>query len=143
MPVLVESAPHVTFLDVRSKEEAVASLVLQLDVNQRLVGDAVMQREHVISTGIGMGIAIPHAKITGLEEFHVVIGVVQHEGIEWDAIDHLPVKLIILICGPDDRHKEYLALLSSLTKKIKQEEVRQILFSAKNPEEVVKIFASC
>ena len=143
MPVLVESAPHVTFLDVRSKEEAVASLVLQLDVNQRLVVDAVMQREHVISTGIGMGIAIPHAKITGLEEFHVVIGVVQHEGIEWDAIDHLPVKLIILICGPDDRHKEYLALLSSLTKKIKQEEVRQILFSAKNPEEVVKIFASC
>ncbi len=143
MTAVIENVPCVSFLDVRSKEEAIASLVSELDVNHSVVIDAVMQRERVISTGIGIGIAIPHAKISGLDEFHVVIGIVEHEGIDWEAIDHLPVKLIILICGPDDRHKEYLGLLSSLTKKIKQEEVRQALFSSKNREEVVKIFTAC
>ncbi len=143
MTAVIESAPYVCILNARSREEAIASLVSELDVDHKMVYEAIMQRERVISTGIGIGIAIPHAKISGIEEFNVVIGIVQHEGINWDAIDHLPVKLIMLICGPDDRHREYLQLLSELTKKIKQESVRQALFSAKNREEVVKIFGEC
>lgn len=143
MTAVIESAPYVCILNSRSREEAIASLVSELDVDHKVVYEAIMQRERVISTGIGIGIAIPHAKIAGIEEFNVVIGIVQHEGINWDAIDHLPVKLIMLICGPDDRHREYLQLLSELTKKIKQESVRQALFSAKNREEVVKIFQEC
>ncbi len=143
MTAVIESVPCACILNVKSKTEAISSLVAELDVDHKVVYEAIMQRERVISTGIGIGIAIPHAKISGMEEFHVVIGIVQHEGINWDAIDHLPVKLIMLICGPDDRHSEYLQLLSELTKKIKQESVRQALFSAKNREEVVKIFSEC
>ncbi len=140
---MLQQAPCVTFLHSKTRAEAIHTLIESLDVDQKLVFDAVMQRERVISTGIGIGIAIPHAKIAGIEEFSVGIGIVRHEGIEWDAIDNLPVKLILLICGPDDRHKEYLQLLSELTKKIKQETVRQALFSAKTEEEVVKIFEEC
>ena len=143
MTVAVENAPYVCILNAKSREEAIASLVKELDVDHKVVYEAIMQREKIISTGIGIGIAIPHAKIAGIDEFNVVIGIVQHEGIDWDAIDHLPVKLVMLICGPDDRHREYLQLLSQLTKKIKQESVRQALFSCKNREEVVKIFEEC
>ncbi len=143
MTVAVENAPYVCILNAKSREEAITSLVAELDVDHKVVCDAIMHRERVISTGIGIGIAIPHAKIAGIDEFNVVIGIVQHEGLDWDAIDHLPVKLIMLICGPDDRHREYLQLLSKLTKKIKQESVRQALFSCKNREEVVKIFEEC
>lgn len=141
--VTIETAPQVCFLQAKTKQEAIFELVSELDLDHNSVFEAVMQRERVISTGIGIGIAIPHAKLAGVEDFHVVIGVVDHEGIDWDAIDHLFVRLVILICGPDDRHREYLQLLSELTKKIKQEKVRQALFSAKNREEVVKIFEAC
>jgi PTS system nitrogen regulatory IIA component len=139
----VESKPHVLFLDVKSKEEAIKKLVLELDVDHSKVFDAVIQRERVISTGIGIGIAIPHAKIEEFEDFHVVIGIFKHDGVDWDAIDRLAVKLVLLICGPQDRHGDYLQLLSKLTKKIKEEETRQALFLAKTHEEVVKIFQEC
>ena len=141
--MVVANAYQVCFLEAKTKEDAVRSMVSELDMERRGVFEAVMQREKVISTGIGMGIAIPHAKISGLDEFSVVIGIVKHEGIEWDAIDHLLVKLIILICGPDNKHREYLHLLSRLTKTIKLESVRQELFLAKDQEEIVKIFEAC
>jgi PTS system nitrogen regulatory IIA component len=102
-----------------------------------------MQRERVVSTGIGIGIAIPHAKIEEIDDFYVAIGIIKNEGVDWDAIDHLPVKLVLLICGPQERHGEYLQLLSKLTKKIKEEETRRALFVAKTEEEVVKIFQEC
>ena len=140
MVTQVGSQFQVVFVDAKNKESAIRALIAELDANHDKVFEAVMQREKVISTGIGIGIAIPHAKIEGLDDFSVVIGVVNHAGIPWDAIDRLPVRLILLIAGPDDRHKEYLQLLSRLTKTIKQEIVRQALFSAKDREEVVKIF---
>ncbi len=139
----VESKPYVSFLNVRNKEEAIKKLVSELNLNHSKVFDAVMQRERVISTGIGIGIAIPHAKIEETDDFHVVIGIFKHDGVDWDAIDHLPVKLVLLICGPQDRHGDYLQLLSKLTKKIKEEETRQALFLAQTEEEVVKIFQEC
>jgi PTS system nitrogen regulatory IIA component len=132
--------PEVVFLDVQNKQDAISILVDQMSGDKKLIFDAVMRREKVISTGIGIGIALPHAKLDGLEEFQITIGIVNHDGINWQSIDELPVKLIILICGPDDKHKEYLKLLSELTKKIKQENFRQSLFLAKSREEVVKIF---
>ncbi len=142
--IAVEKEPFtVAFIDAQSKEEAIATLVAELDVDHRIIYQSVIEREKVISTGIGIGIAIPHAKSPVVEEFNVVVGIVTHGGIDWDSIDHLPVKLIILICGPDDQHKEYLQLLSSWTKKIKQERVRQALFFAKTREEVVKILTEC
>ncbi len=141
--MVVTSGVHVCFLEAKTREEAIHAMVAELDTDQKSVFDAVMQREKVISTGIGIGIAIPHAKIVGLQDFSVVIGIVKGEGIAWDAIDRLPVKLIILISGPDDKHREYLQLLSKLTRTIKQEHVRQTLFFAKDREEVVKIFEAC
>ena len=132
--------PEVVFLDVQNKQDAISILVDQMSGDKKLIFDAVMKREKVISTGIGIGIALPHAKLDGLEEFQITIGIINHDGIDWQSIDELPVKLIILICGPDDKHKEYLKLLSELTKKIKQENFRQALFLAKSREEVVKIF---
>jgi mannitol/fructose-specific phosphotransferase system IIA component len=59
---------------------------------------AVRERERVLSTGIGLGIAIPHAKIPGVTRFVVAVG--RHgAGIEFDAIDGKPVHIVVLIAG--------------------------------------------
>jgi len=102
---------------------------------------AVRERERVLSTGIGLGIAIPHAKIAGVARFVVAVG--RHiAGIEFDAIDARPVHLVVLIAGPQDAQDRYLRLLARLSGRLKQAEVRKRVMAAKNPEEIVSILSA-
>ncbi len=102
---------------------------------------AVRERERVLSTGIGLGIAIPHAKIPGVTRFVVAVG--RHAaGIDFDAIDGRPVHLIVLIAGPQDAQDRYLRLLARLSGKLKQEDARRRILAAKTPDEVVSILST-
>jgi nitrogen PTS system EIIA component len=99
---------------------------------------AVRERERVLSTGIGLGIAIPHAKIPGVARFVVAVG--RHaKGIEFDAIDGKPVHIVVLIAGPQDAQDRYLRLLARLSGRLRQEDVRRRILAAASPEEIVSI----
>lgn len=138
----------VKFLDTTSREDAIKQLITtandcgDLD-NEEEFYKAIIQREEMVSTGLGMGIAIPHAKIKELDDFFIVVGIHRGEGIEWNAIDGLKVRLIFLIGGPQSMHKEYLQILSDLTQILKAEDNRQKFLRAKSEESVVNIFESC
>jgi mannitol/fructose-specific phosphotransferase system IIA component (Ntr-type) len=99
---------------------------------------AVKERERVLSTGIGLGIAIPHAKIPGVSRFVVAVGRHAH-GIDFDAIDGKPVHLVVLIAGPQDAQDRYLRLLARLSGRLKQDEVRRRILAAKTTQEIVSI----
>jgi mannitol/fructose-specific phosphotransferase system IIA component (Ntr-type) len=102
---------------------------------------AVRERERVLSTGIGLGIAIPHAKIPGVTRFVVAVG--RHaKGIDFDAIDGRPVHLVVLIAGPQDAQDRYLRLLARLSGRLKQDEIRRKVLSAATAADVVAILAS-
>jgi len=72
----------------------------------------MLEREKIVSTGIGMGVAIPHAKLTSVEDFFIAIGILS-KGVQWNALDGGPVRLIFMIGGPDDKQTAYLQILSS------------------------------
>lgn len=99
---------------------------------------AVIEREKIVTTGIGMGVAIPHAKIRGYEQFYIAVALAT-DGIDWNALDGGKVRLIFLIAGPDDKQTEYLKILSLLTHSLKNEELRKQLLSAKSSEELYKL----
>ena len=101
---------------------------------------AVRERERVLSTGIGLGIAIPHAKIPGVARFVVAVGR-QANGIEFDAIDGRPVTLVVLIAGPQDAQDRYLRLLARLSGRLKQDDVRKKILEAKSPKDIVGILS--
>lgn len=133
------------FLDVSARDEAIDGLIHLLDgqgmlPNRKNFRAAILQREQLISTGIGMGIAVPHAKLAELHDFFIAIGIQRNKGIEWNALDKAPVRLIFLIGGPDDRQSEYLQILSQLTSAIKEAELRKELLQAKTAEEVIRFF---
>lgn len=116
--------------------------VAQLDENLFLsLVAAVNAREQIVSTGIGVGVALPHAKLRGLPRFFVVIGVLP-QGVDWDALDGAPVRIVCLIVGPDDRPALYLQLLSKLTWILKDEERRKKILNLSQAEEIVKLFIS-
>lgn len=135
----------VVFLTAESRDDALQLLVEELDKSGKLPEKktffkAILDREKIVSTGIGMGVALPHAKLKDLKEFFVVIGIQKSQGLDWKAIDKAPVRIIFLIGGPDDKSSEYLQILSRLTLAIKDEEIRKKLLKAKSPSEVIKLF---
>lgn len=100
--------------------------------------DAVRAREKILSTGIGLGIAIPHARIGSVERFVVAVG--RHSaGLEFESIDQRPVHIVVLIAGPKDTQKPYLELLAQLSKRLKLTEVRARIAGGAAPEDVVEL----
>lgn len=101
--------------------------------------EAVLKREEVVSTGIGLGVAIPHAKLSDYNDFFIIIGI-SKEGIDWHSLDGHPVRLVFLIGGPDDKQTEYLQILSALTLAIKDENRRRDLLRLEDPQKILALF---
>jgi PTS system nitrogen regulatory IIA component len=135
----------VVFLDVATRDEAIDLLIDALDKAGKLPDravfrNAILHREQLVSTGIGMGVAVPHAKLGSLSEFFIVIGIQTKKGIDWNALDKAPVRLIFLIGGPEGRQSEYLKILSQLTSAIKDLDLRREILQLDVGAEVVELF---
>jgi PTS system nitrogen regulatory IIA component len=134
----------VIFLDAKTRDEALFAMV-DLVYGQRKIYDkqafydAIIDREKIVSTGIGMGVAIPHAKLPVYEDFFIVIGILKH-GVNWSAIDGSPVRLIFMIGGPDDKQTEYLQILSGITLAVKDESRRKKMLMLDSPKEIIELF---
>ena len=137
-------AKLVVFLNAHSQEEALIELVDVISSTGRLENkeaffQAILEREKIVSTGIGMGVAIPHAKLPHFDHFFIAVGILQ-KPVDWDALDHAPVHLIFMIGGPDDKQTEYLQILSSLTQSIKDEKKRKKILNSNNPKAIIELF---
>jgi len=134
----------VTFLDVNTRDEAIGEMVTLLH-QQNVIDDvesfreAIIDREKIVSTGIGMGVAIPHAKLASCRNFFVALGILSHS-VDWKALDGAPVRLIFMIGGPDDKQTEYLQILSSLTLAMKDEERRKKMLQLSDPQDIIDLF---
>lgn len=137
----------VQFLDLSTRDEVLLATVNRLDKEGKLRNKqefykAILEREKIVSTAIGMGVAIPHAKLSDYNDFFIAIAVLQH-GVEWHALDGSPVRLVFLIGGPDDKQTEYLQILSGLTAAIKDEDRRKKMLTIHSPEAIIELFRSC
>jgi mannitol/fructose-specific phosphotransferase system IIA component (Ntr-type) len=94
---------------------------------------AVLEREAVLSTGIGHGIAIPHAKSSAVDKLWLVCGGAG-DGIAFDALDGQPVRLFFLLLGPDSAAGLHVKALSRIARLVRGDQVREALLSAESPE---------
>lgn len=136
-------ADLVAFLDVGSRKEAIEQLVATgvkrgKIQNKETFLRAIFEREGMVSTGIGMGIAIPHARLPEYQTFFIIVGIC-HKGVLWDSIDGLPVRIIFLVGGPASQQNEYLKLLSKLTEILNKEEIRSQLINSREAEKVTNL----
>jgi len=99
---------------------------------------SLKEREELMSTGIGFGIAIPHAKISDIKSLSFAIGI-SKQGINFDSIDGQPVHLLILVVAGEQQHREYLSLLSNIMTMLKKNEVKEQIISAESQDEVMRI----
>jgi len=101
------------------KEEALERVVSQLCQAYHLpyydeILERIIERESRLSTGIGLGIAVPHCKIDGIE--HIFLGVMlNRHGIEYNSADKSPVRLLFLIISPETDYEGHIKCLSMIS----------------------------
>lgn len=135
-------AARIALLDAETKDDALKELGA-IVAGAPEVGDAdglleaIFERERIMSTGIGLGIAIPHAKIPSVTDFVVGFGKVRG-GLDFNSLDGKPVHFIVMIAGPHDQQERYLQLLARITLKLKDAAVRRRLSEADDVEGILE-----
>jgi len=116
----------------------IAALLPALDPDQVL--ELIMGREHLGSTGIGHGVAIPHSRMPDLPQ--PVIAMARHpDGIDFDAIDGQPVYIVVMLLVPDDEEGQHLQLLAKLARLLQNTELREAIMAASGVQGMSDLFA--
>lgn len=100
--------------------------------------NALKEREEIMTTGIGFGIAVPHAKLESVHKIAYAIGI-SKKGIEFNSIDGKPVHLVVLVAAGERQHKEYLKLLSKIMSVLKNDVIRNEIIQAKSTKDIIEI----
>ena len=131
-------------LGAKNKLEAIDELI-DILVKDGKINDketfrkAVLKREEEFSTGIGMGIAIPHGKGDSVNEAAIVFGK-SDQGIDYGSMDDKPAHLFFLIAVPQDSNDIHLRALSQISRKLMHQNVRNAIMNSSNFEEFIKVF---
>lgn len=96
---------------------------------------AVKGREDIMSTGIGKGVAIPHARDLTVKCLQATVCLI-HKPLEFQSVDDLPVQLVFMIAVPQNSNKEYMKILRSLSEYLRQSENRNALINATTETEL-------
>lgn len=133
-------------LSASTKEDIIKELV-ELAAKSSMVRDkeelmaAVLEREKLVTTGVGYGVAFPHAKTRAIKGITIAFGR-SEVGVEFEAMDKKPVHLFFLIAAPEDAIGAHLNVMARLSYVMKSEKNRERLMRSKTAGEVMLILDS-
>ena len=108
--------------------------------NKETLQSALMEREALGSTGIGENVAIPHAKISAIDQIVTVFGR-SIKGIEFDSLDKEPVHFIYLVLAPMNSSGQHLKVLARISRLLKNKPLRESIISATEANQIYAIIA--
>ncbi len=146
-PMLIDITPYlspdrVMFIDDDVDKNSCLARLAQLTATSPAIGEpetffqALLEREQVSSTGIGDGIAVPHAKLASIHDFVMTVGI-SRSGIAFAAKDDQPVHIILMIGASESARDKYLRVLATVAGRLKNPEVQQQLRQALHAEAVI------
>lgn len=130
----------------KTKNEIIEELV-NLASRSKLVKDkdevlkAVLEREKLVTTGVGYGVAFPHAKTKAIKGIVIAFGR-SKTGIDFDAMDKKSVHLFFLIAAPEDAIGAHLNVMARLSYLMKSEKNRDTLMKISSPKELLELLDS-
>jgi len=137
--------PECTSVNLKgeTKEEIIASLVDILvagneNINRDIVLSDVLEREKTMSTGMELGIALPHCKTDGIDDLKVAVGI-RKEGVDFGSMDGEKSKVFILIASPTKYEAPHLQFLAAIGTVLLDEKLREAVINAATPEEAVEL----
>ncbi len=136
----------ICFSELEKKKDNLEVLIQMIE-KENLVEDknqlrkSIFEREDLMSTGIGLGIAIPHVRIKGVDDIIISI-LINKKGVkDYDSLDGMPVRIIIMIVASDEQHRDYLILLSRIVKMLKKDFIRKSMVESITVQEVIDLIS--
>lgn len=130
-------------LRARTKDDLIRELVEIIARTDRIADQdevlrAVREREAVLSTGIGNGVAIPHGKSPALPDLRMAAGCTA-EPVDFDALDGEPVRLFFLLVGPEAAAGPHIKALSRISRLVRKDAVRDALVAARDADQFFRV----
>jgi fructose PTS system EIIBC or EIIC component len=128
----------------RNKEEIINELVDLFKNDARVtdlekVRQSVLEREKIMSTGVGKGFAIPHGKTGAVNDILAAFGKTSSP-VDYQALDNQPVNLVFLLVGKENLVSTHIKLLSRISRMMNKDDFRRSLSEAESAEEILNIF---
>ncbi|MFQ5670551.1 MAG: PTS sugar transporter subunit IIA [Acidobacteriota bacterium] len=137
--------PHLVVLELEAHDTAEAlSILVKRMVEAALLDDEadalrkLVDREQVMSTGIGGGIAIPHARSPEVDRTVIAVGR-SRQGVPFNAVDGAPVKAIFLILGPPESSAEHVKVLARIARLVKRPDFLEQMAGAGTETDLLEI----
>ena len=131
-----------TEVKANNKRQLLQELAIKManmsQLDERLLSDAIMERENLGSTGYGRGTAFPHARIEGTKSVQAVFARLESP-IDFDAVDTKPVDLVFMLVSPETNGADHLTALATLSRILINEETCEKLRKAKSRDEIYAI----
>ncbi|HNR88295.1 MAG TPA: PTS sugar transporter subunit IIA [Spirochaetota bacterium] len=133
-----------TGVHARSRWELIDQLLQAAVKNRQVRGEdgeeikkALFEREKSMSTGIGKGVAIPHCSTDKVDDIVLVLAITEI-GVNFNAVDNLPVRITVLLIVPKDKLTQHIKTLANIAKVLSNDALRQSLLELDSPESIVK-----
>ena len=128
------SPERIVFINRTTKHDALVELAANLATapqikDEKELVSGILQREELMSTAVGRGIAIPHVRLTSVTDLVMSVGICKNDIIDFQPVDDVPVRLLIMIAAAHNQHTYYLQTLSYFSSKLKNKELRDALLA--------------
>ena len=135
-------------LEEAGKNETLETLIDLLapfagSVGKAGLAEAIHAREKLLSTGIGLGIAIPHVRLPSAADLVAAAALVRNGVPDSVSMDSRPVYLVVMIVARSDQHELYLRMLSRLSSSLKDEVFREKVFHCGCARELYEQLSGC
>lgn len=141
---LLDKSTVIPDLKASSKKEVlnelISSLASKVDGEELdAIHRAVFEREKIMSTGVGKGLAIPHGKASGIRDNYAAFALLDSP-VEYEAIDGQPVTMVFLLVGPQSSNSFHIKMLSRISRLMNNSEFRMELNDCQSAEEILEVF---
>ncbi len=132
-------------LESRERDEVIRTLLDRLVAGGLMPGDlvkgvlrAILNRERLGSTAIGRGVAVPHARLEGLERILVAFGY-SPDGVEFNALDGEPVRQVFLVIAPKGSADEYVGVMERITRLVQNADFRRFVSRLESADALLEL----
>lgn len=127
--------------DIQTKKDMLKILsdmaARKTGVNERVISDALTERERLGTTGIGRGVALPHTRLSNLKKIYCAF--LKTAPVDFESVDNKPVDLAFLLLVPEDAGADHLKALARLSRLLRDESVAARMRETDSPEELYRL----
>ncbi len=133
---------RIRFLDAISQKKEVIDILADCFLHipgvkdKKELVDALLYRERLMSTGIGLGVAVPHVRLPNVKSLSLAVGISRNDIIDYETLDNQPVRIIMMVVAGKGQHQDYIRLLGYLSSKLKNSHTRNRLITADSVDQI-------